>query len=95
MIIGGVNFPVKGTIICKKELRQEFDQPVIQRSGRLHTPKVRTTRFKKAFVPMAVKMYLIQILNDSFLFIITWLSVVYSYNLINFYVNIYMYVICF
>ena len=38
-------------------LRQEFDKLLIGRSGRLRTPRVRTTRFQKAFLCKAVHVF--------------------------------------
>jgi len=50
----------KLTNIFKDEshpLRQEFDNLVIARSGRLRLPKVNTERYLKSFVPNAVKIF--------------------------------------
>ena len=41
----------------KHPLRQEFNKLVIQRSGRLRTPKIRTTRFQNSFLCQAVNTY--------------------------------------
>ena len=38
-------------------LRQTFDDRVIERSGRMRTLKVRTTRYSESFVPMAVGLF--------------------------------------
>ena len=38
-------------------LRQEFDRLLIERSGRLRTPKVRTVRYQKSFMPKAVQIF--------------------------------------
>ena len=38
-------------------LRQEFDRLLIERSGRLRTPKARTVRYQKSFLPKSVHIF--------------------------------------
>ena len=47
-------------------LREEFDSMIIQRTGRLRLPKVKTTRYQKSLFQLQLN-FLIQILKDRFI----------------------------